>query len=259
MAPFRVSSDSPLRRHPIALSEKQITLLDGIRYSADMAGIAHDRLWRKLCEIDRNEDNASSADIAEAMLDAWSIIDACHRLNDLISELPGLKHEPWLRLLQERMKIACKFRDMWQHHASEVTNTVAQRGQAWGSLAWHQHADNGRPTGRWFLAVAGTEFKGSRWIFAGPAHAIDRVDSRRIRLLHSEGELYLSRAVSDVFEAISHLENAISSGKLRLVGDAVNRERSNDFVMHSSIEVLYRMETAQETNIGLPSDRNTAT
>lgn len=234
---FRVSGDSPLVKPPAEISERQIVLLDGIRYTADMAGIALDRLWQKLSSIDRNMDATTSADIAEAMLDAWSIVDASHRLVDLISALSGLRNAPWKRLFRDRMADALDLRDAWQHQDGEVDATVARRGQAWGSLAWMQH-EGARRTGRWFLAVAGTGFKGSSWVHAGPVNAIPREDTRRIRLLHGEKTFYLARAVRDIFEMIGHLEKAISTGGLRLVGDAVNGRRANDTVMFIVMEVL---------------------
>ena len=83
------------------------------------------------------------------------------------------------------MEDALKLRDAWQHQDGEAAKTVEGRGQAWGSIAWMQH-DGQRPTGRWYLAVAGTEFKGSSWLYAGPSAAITREDTRRIRLLHGE-------------------------------------------------------------------------
>ena len=208
---FRVSDDSPLRKPPAQISERQIVLLDGIRYSADMAAIALDRLWSKLSYIDRNLEAAKPADLAEAVLDAWSIVDASHRLVDLVEGLPGLPNAHWKRIFRDRMADALFLRDTWQHQDGEVEKTVERRGQAWGVLAWMQH-EEARPTGRWYLAVAGTEFKGSSWLHGGPAAAIPREDTRRIRLLHAEKTFYLGRAVRDTFEMIGQLEEVVRSG-----------------------------------------------
>jgi hypothetical protein len=235
---FRVSHDSPLKKPPAQISERQIVLLDGIRYSADMAAIALDRLWLKLCNIDQNNETTTSADIAEAVLDAWSIVDASHRTVDLIEAMPGLTNEPWKRIFRNRMADALVLRDAWQHQDGEVETTVRMRGQAWGALAWMQH--NGqKPTGRWFLTVAGTEFKGSSWVFVGPNKTIPREDTRRIRLLHGKRKFYLARAVRDIFEMLGHLEATIIAGKLRLVGAAVNQQRCNDTVSATEMVISY--------------------
>lgn len=246
---FRVKIESPLRKPPQPISERQIVLLDGIRYSADMAGLALDRLWQQLCFIDSTEEAVRPHHIAAAALDAWSIIDAAHRMSDLVENLPGLPNADWRRVFRQRMVDALELRDMWQHQVGEAPAVVQERGQAWGALAWAQHGERG-PTGRWFLAVAGSDLKGSQWIFAGPASAVPRVDSRRIRLLHSGHSVYLGRLVRDMFESIHHLENAIAEGRLRLVGEQVNQPRTSDWVMESSMVVLMSVDTAT----GAPDD-----
>src|SRR5437879_5654043 len=113
---FRVAKDSPLRKPPQRISEQQIVLLDGIRYSADMAGIAIDRLWAQLCFIDSTEREIEPSDIAAAALDAWSIIDAAHRMSDLVENLPGLPNSLWRRIFRQRIEDVLALRDMWQHH-----------------------------------------------------------------------------------------------------------------------------------------------
>jgi hypothetical protein len=212
-------------------------LLDGIRYAADMAAIALDRLWTKLTHIDSTIDEVTSADIAEAALDAWSIIDAAHRLSDLIGNLPGLPNKPWRRIFANRMKDAAEFRDEWQHQLTEVERVVGERGQMWGSLAWAQHTGP-KPTGWWFLAVIGSDLKGSQWFHAGPVNSIPRVDSRRMRIIHCNREIYLDRIVRDIFEAIGNLEQDISGGNLALRGECVNQPRSKDWVISTVIQVL---------------------
>ena len=243
---MRVRPSSPLSSPPVEISEQQIVLLDGIRYSADMAAISLERLWAKLCSMDREMDAASSADIAEAALDAWSIVDASHRLVDLLDALPGLPKRPWKRVFRDRMVDALALRNAWQHQPTEAVTTVEMRGQAWGALAWVKH-DGPNPTSRWFLAVAGTEFKGSQFIFGGPYAAVPREDTRRIRLLHGSTKFYLGRAVRDIFEMINHLETMISAGDLRLVGEAVNRQRRKDFLVYMT-EYIIVQETEPENN-----------
>lgn len=249
---FRISKNSPLRKPPQPVSERQIVLLDGIRYSADMAAIAINRLWEQLSFIDSTELEIEPHHIAAAALDAWSIIDAAHRMSDLVENLPGLPNSSWRKVFRQRMKDARDLRDMWQHQVGEAPAVVQQRGQAWGALTWAQHK-NGRPTGNWFLVVVGSDFKGSKWDFAGPVNAIPRVDSRRIRLLHSGHAVYLDRIVRDMFAAIGKLETDINDGRLPLVGQPVNQPRSNDWVMSGAMMVLVahspapRAETAPES------------
>jgi hypothetical protein len=166
---------------------------------------------------------------------------------DLVENLPGLPNSPWRRVFRERMDDACFLRDVWQHQLTEAQAIVGQRGQAWGALAWAQH-NNDRPTGQWFLAVAGSDLKGSQWLHAGPMNAIPRVDTRRIRLLHSGRSIYLDRLVRDIFEGAYHLEQDLTAGRLRLVGEPVNQPRSNDWVMSTVIEVLMAIDSTANRN-----------
>jgi hypothetical protein len=105
-----------------------------------------------------------------------------------------------------------------------------------GCSAWAQHRD-GRATGHWFLAVAGSDLKGSQWLFAGPSSEVPRVGSQRIRLLHSGQTVYLGRLVADMFDAVRHLEQDLADGRLRLFGEPVNQPRSNDWVSSMVLEV----------------------
>lgn len=241
---WRVRANSALKNPPLPISERQLMFLDGIRHGADMAAIALDRLWAKLCSIDQAEET-TSADVAEAALDAWSIIDAAHRVADLIANLPGLPNSPWRRIFADRMRDALPFRDEWQHQVTEAERIVAERGQMWGAMAWAQH-DGVRPTGNWFLAVIGSDLKGSRWFPAGPFNAIPRVDGRRIRLIHCNRDIYLNRVVRDIFDALGPLERDIAEGRLMLRGDCVNQERPKDWVMSTGIYALVGVAPPEE-------------
>ena len=233
----RLATVTPLKHQGQNFSERQIILLDGIRYSADMAGIAIDRLWTHLCIIDQNDSSVRTRDIATAALDAWSIIDSAHRMTDLLNGLPGLSNQPWRKIFTDRVQDCLELRNSWQHQLSESEQMVAMRQQAWGTLAWVKHHDN-RPTGQWYYAVAGTELKGSEFIVCGPHKSIPRVSTRRIRLLHAGKTIYLARVVRDMFEATKNLENQISSGQLRVIGDPVEKIRNTDVIGHMSMSVI---------------------
>lgn len=56
---IRVSTNSPLAKPPLPISERQIVRLDGIRYSANMSAIAIDRLGPKLCQSDTDMNAAT--------------------------------------------------------------------------------------------------------------------------------------------------------------------------------------------------------
>ena len=96
-----IPEDSPLRRPPAAFSRRQILSLDGLRYAAEMAHIAYERLYSQLQTIAASPSEPRVRDTATAMLDAWSIVDMANRFRDLLDQVPGLSNSPWRRLLQD--------------------------------------------------------------------------------------------------------------------------------------------------------------
>ncbi len=138
---------------------------------------------------------------------------------------------------KNRLRDAEALRDAWQHMRTHSDKVVADRGQAWGALAWMQHAGI-QPTGPWFLAVIGSDLNGSSWTAGGPSNAIQKVGTRRSRLLHDNRVLYLTRVVKDMFEAVTNLERVLMNDEMKLVGERVNQQRSSDYVMFMALEVL---------------------
>ena len=152
----------------------------------------------------------------------------------------------WKRLFNERTEGARSFRNSWQHQNTEAPKIVGERGQAWGALAWVKHTNN-RPTGEWFVAVAGSSLDASRLTFVGPMNPIPRVLTRRIRLLHMGEKVYIARPVRDMFEAAGALEVDLKDGKVRLVGDDVGKPLPRDWVTQSSMYVISK-PTEQTTS-----------
>ncbi|KJS82607.1 MAG: hypothetical protein JM58_14730 [Peptococcaceae bacterium BICA1-8] len=88
-----IGDDSPLRHLPSVLNPRQILLLDGIRYSVDMADIAYTRLFNSLTyvSINHNSKEFDFSIFSHAFLDAWSVIDSVNRMRSLLSNLTGYK------------------------------------------------------------------------------------------------------------------------------------------------------------------------
>ena len=72
-----------------------------------------------------------------ALLDAWSIIDMCHRVRQLIDQLPQLpRKKPWVkRFLTQSAKV-----EDLRHHIQHLRRTVSTPERSvdpvWGSLSW---------------------------------------------------------------------------------------------------------------------------
>jgi hypothetical protein len=232
-----IPEDSPLRRPPSDYSRRQVLVLDGIRYSAEMAHIAYERLFASVNAISSSTSEPLVRDTATALLDAWSIVDSAHRCRDLVANLPGLPNSSWRRLLMERTQDAADLRDCVQHQLGEIDGLIAGGGQVWGYVSWAEVRD-GRHTGKWLMLVGGSEYVGDKFFFIGPAELPYSVPAGRIRLNAFGRQVYLGRTVHCLAEAVEHLCGDIRSGAMRAIGSPATERRGADSVMEGALEVL---------------------
>jgi hypothetical protein len=232
-----IPEDSPLRRPPAALSRRQVLILDGIRYAADMAYIAYERLSVHLQSVAASPVEPTVRDIAIAMLDAWSIVDSAHRFRDLVAELPGLRNSPWRRLLQNHTDDVADLRNCVQHQLGQVANLISTGGQLWGFLSWAEVRDD-HHTGKWHMMAAGSDYMGDQWLFIGPATLPFNVPPGRVRLNAFGRQVYLGRTVEAILSATTSLVAEISSGGLRPVGQPAADRRGADAIYAGGLLVV---------------------
>jgi hypothetical protein len=135
-----IAEDSPLRLPPPGLDRKQTLYFDGIRYSVDMAHLAHARLRRTLRELThtpQKHERPPELEIVSAILDAWSIVDAVYRLRKLLLHCPGLKQKtPPMTLFRTRTEGVESLRNSVQHLNTEINALVTEGVPVWGVLSW---------------------------------------------------------------------------------------------------------------------------
>jgi hypothetical protein len=136
-----IGNDSPLRKIPTALNRRQVLFLEGIRFTVEMADLAYHRLQLTLPLLSNHQHLGSEASpMVSAMLDAWSIIDALHRLRDLIQGAPGFKGKkksPKVRLFLQSTENVPALRNTVQHLGTEIHDTVDDKDwTVFGTLSW---------------------------------------------------------------------------------------------------------------------------
>lgn len=238
-----IAEDSILRHPPKELSRRQVLILDGIRYAADMLEIAYNRLRRHLQEIAAAPHEPMVADIAAGMLDAWSIVDSAHRFRDLVEGLPGLRNSPWKRLLRDGTKDIADLRNRVQHQIG-AADLLVSGGQLWGYLSWMELKD-GKPTGRWHMVAAGGHHDGDSWFFAGPAVLPFSVPIDRIRLHAFQKEVYLARTLAAVASASESLEQELRAYRIRPLGPPASARRGADAVFAARMLVIADAQTTK--------------
>jgi len=113
--------------------------LDGLRYSLSMSEIAARRIKVTLDEIARFHEANQNAEeqVSSALLDAWSLIDMCHRARELVQSTPTLPHKlPGIQVFLRATSEVDDLRNYVQHFRSGIPGVPASWSPLWGSLSW---------------------------------------------------------------------------------------------------------------------------
>jgi hypothetical protein len=239
---MHILDNSPLRRPPSIFSRKQMLVLDGIRYAAEMAHIAYERLFDHLQAIAAGTEKSNSRSTATAMLDAWSIIDSAHRFRDLVENLPGLSNSPWKRIFVDRTQDVADLRNCLQHQLGEIESLIVNGGQIWGYLSWAEVRSSSY-TGKWLMIAAGGDYVGDNFFFVGPTTPpFFNVPLGRIRLNAFGRQVYLGRTVEELASAVASITAEIGNGALRPVGSPAHERRGADFKAEGFVEMIVSIE-----------------
>lgn len=228
--------DLPFRNPPHDFSRRQVLILDGIRYSVEMAQIAYQRLYALLQNLSSISDKDLFVPSAEAMLYAWTIVDSAHRYRDLLLAFPGLKRKTWVKLTEKRTEDVAQLRNCVQHQLGEIPNIINRREQLWGYLSWAEIRAN-RHTGKWLMLTGGSHYVEDSWLFAGPISLPFRVPTGRIRLNAFGHKVYLGRTVEALRYATSCLASEILSGAVKGEGAPECERKGTDMLVEACIQV----------------------
>lgn len=109
-----------------------------------MAKVCASRLRRTLEEIEViHRDGADYEDLLDsAFLDAWSVVDLCHRIRRVIQSTPGIKQsEPWLQTFLRWSAEIEEARNYVQHLDSGLPQLPKQWTPIMGTLSWASFLD----------------------------------------------------------------------------------------------------------------------
>jgi hypothetical protein len=134
-----IGTESPLRRLPVGLSREQTLCIDGVRMSAEIVDLAHSRLMedlRRLSEPDCPQ-AVRHERLVPAVQDAWTIIDAVHRIRKLLQRMPHVKKSsPPLQVFLRVSSDVDPLRHIVQHLDTELPRMVILGAPVWGTLSW---------------------------------------------------------------------------------------------------------------------------
>jgi len=113
--------------------------LDGLRYCIEMSCVAVARLRETTDSVSRKirDKEDYEPEITSALLDAWSVVDLCHRARELAQQAPGLARKaPAVKLFIQRTKEVEAFRHHVQHLRSGIPKLPESCNPVWGALSW---------------------------------------------------------------------------------------------------------------------------
>jgi hypothetical protein len=207
-----IGDESPLRRLPGQLDRKQMLYLDGIRYSIEMADLAHLRLQQTLLELANHSDDSAPMHLyfVAAVQDAWSIVDSVHRLRGLLHQAPGIKRKsPGLRLFDQRTAEIEPLRNSVQHLNSQINSIVSQNIPVWGILSWFTMTDPNMSSGVCCTLIAGTMFESKGHLVVNPLGKNLALPVDLITLSASGHTICLSDVMSDVERITRSMEQQL--------------------------------------------------
>lgn len=209
-----IESNSPLLRIPPQLNRRQTLFLDGIRFSIEMADLAHSRLRETLYYLAVNCPNAADhLKFISALQDAWSIVDSVHRLRGLLNHAPGFKQKaPGQNLFMRKTAEIEDLRNVVQHLNEKIDRTVIpQQVPLMGVLSWLAVVDPEQRVSKSCALVAGTMYDKQNHAFVNPAGKKVSLPVDLITLTASGHSACLSKVMEYVAALAAELEEQLES------------------------------------------------
>jgi len=113
-----------------------VLFIDGLRYSVSMAEIAARRLRATLDEVAVRHASSQRTEeqVVSALLDAWAVIDMCHRARVIVQRLP--QKLPGFQVFLRSTSHVERLRHYVQHFHTRIPKIPSSWTPLWGALCW---------------------------------------------------------------------------------------------------------------------------
>jgi hypothetical protein len=112
-------------------------VLDGISTSIDTTMVAYRQLQAALLDHDEaTEPDRRRAATVVAVMSAWAVVDAVHRLGVLVPRLRNLRRGPAVRAFLQTTDQVKLLRHIVQHLDGEIPRLLQDGWPIWGTLSW---------------------------------------------------------------------------------------------------------------------------
>lgn len=209
-----ISDDSPLRRLPSEMNQKQKLYLDGIRFSIEIIDLAYLRLKQILYNLSNNIKYNSKIDhliFVSAIHDAWSLIDSVYRLRGLLQRCPGIKKKsPEMILFDKNTRDVEPFRHFFQHLNTQINELIKLNLPVWGVITWIAVLDPLSNSAYSCAIIAGTIFNNQCSQIINPAGKSFGIPIDLITLTAGGHSLCLSKIFDEINKLTKSLENELT-------------------------------------------------
>jgi hypothetical protein len=204
-----VKTTSPLWKLPQGLHPQQASFLDAIRLSVQFIDLAHARLHDGLTQLTLSSDRSLQLG-PNALMDAWAVIDAVHRLRALVRQLPRYKQRaPSKRLFMDRTQSVDQLRNSFQHLVSEISELTDSDLPVLGAITWVRPVDGqfNCLSINTFIPGQARSIDPSSWVIV-PGMVPDRVT--QIELWHRDKKANITILHGAVCELVAAIEGELA-------------------------------------------------
>ncbi len=146
MSKLIIEKDSIFLKIQVALDKRDVSILEGIRYSINMISLSYSNLENVLQNIS-SKDKPDSIEFYSSFKEVWSIIDGVTRLENLIQLIIKYPSDASLTEIDpvniDFLREAKAFRNTLQHLDERIDETILKNNlTVWGVLHW-MHSEDG--------------------------------------------------------------------------------------------------------------------
>ena len=150
-----VTSSSALRHVPLHVHSEDKVVLDGIRYSLEIADRAYRRLRETLWRVSSDKKSDHVEHYVDLVSDAWIVVDSLNRLHVLCGLNCTYLDHNYCREYATALKSVVKLRNSNQHIGGRLEKIVADKESAWGAISWTVCTTNPPTHGESHCFIAG--------------------------------------------------------------------------------------------------------
>jgi hypothetical protein len=195
--------DSPRKNLPSTIDPKQRVVLDGIRYSIEIAELSFNRLFDALLELSKRPDDPHGT-FVEPFLYAWSFIDATSRMRSLLPFVPEYESSPEILCFISETEGIRSLRDNIQHLNDRIDKFAGIKLPPWGAITWFFVVQDSPLVVRNHIIGAGTLFASEHKMVL-PIGKLVHPPLDLIRLDADGAEVYLREILDQVKLVSQHL------------------------------------------------------